>query len=384
MLIPRSSIGYMNQVFENVSQVNWEEAAALYASLRGAGVIVLNGEGRSKGALNIVCSEIAKMRGGKVVMDRADVGFPDRDMDGAAPILWERYGKLSLLVLSGSGRSLVPLVDAQKLALYITRTGRRREFSVDVVTSDPNSPLGRLGRDFGTCLTVKGREIDEDAVDTSAFKSVGILEDVFILGASLVLQAIAESLYTGRPYEIRERVQRLMNETNGVIEAFVGSDFTKTLVELLERRNLAFFAGLGSGREVGRMIAVRLGHVKRAIGDQVYVAGESSTPPPRAGDVLLVISYSGETEVVISWCRNFKKLGGTVLSIVGRSNTTLESLSDHTFRIETNAEPGAPNDFYIKAAFATSPVPILLVERLQERGLKLPEYILRWYHSITG
>ncbi|MCS7094638.1 MAG: SIS domain-containing protein [Thaumarchaeota archaeon] len=384
MLIPKSTIGYMNQVFENVAEVNWDEAASLYSSLKAAGVIVMNGEGRSKGALSIICSEIAKMRGGKVIFDRGDVGFPDREMDGAAPILRDRYGQLSLLVLSGSGRSLVPLVDAQKLALYITKAGRRRDFSIDVVTSDPNSPLGRLGREFGTCMTIKGREIDEDAIDTSTFKSVGILEDVFILSASLVLQAIAESMYTGRPSEIRDRVQRLINETNGIIESFVGSDFMRTLVELLERRNLCFFAGLGSGREVSRMIAVRLGHVKRAIGDQVYVAGESSTPPPRAGDLLLVISHSGETEIVVSWCRNFKKLGGTILSVVGRSNTTLESLSDYAFRIQTNAEPGAPNDFYIKAAFATSPVPIFVVERLQERGLKLPEYILRWYHSITG
>jgi 6-phospho-3-hexuloisomerase len=384
LAVPKSSIGYLTQVYQNVSEVNWSEAEALYNSLRSAGVIIPDGEGRSKGALSIVCSEIAKMRGGKVVIDRADIGFPDRDVDGAAPILRERYGPVSLLIFSGSGRSLVPLVDAQKMALYITKTGRRRDYSIDVVTSDPNSPLGKLGRDFGTCLVVKGRELEEDSVDTSAFKSTGILGDVFILGASLVLQAIAEALYSGRPSEIRQRAERLMEETNAVVERFVNSDFLSQLINLLERRSLCFFAGLGSGREVARMTAVRMGHVKRAIGDQVYVAGESSTPPPRAGDLLVVISYSGETEVVASWCKNFKKLGGTIASILGRKGTTIESLSDMVFHIETNVEPGAPNDFYVKAAFATSPLPIFLIEKLQERGLRLPEYILRWYHSVTG
>ncbi|MEM0454950.1 MAG: hypothetical protein QXM81_03850, partial [Nitrososphaerota archaeon] len=133
MSIPKSSVGYLTQVYQNVSEVDWSGAEALYNSLRSAGVIIPDGEGRSKGALSIVCSEIAKMRGGKVVIDRADIGFPDRDVDGAAPILRERYGPVSLLIFSGSGRSLIPLVDAQKLALYITKSGRRRDYSIDVV-----------------------------------------------------------------------------------------------------------------------------------------------------------------------------------------------------------------------------------------------------------
>ena len=32
---------------------------------------------------------------------------------------------------------------------------------------------------------------------------------------------------------------------------------------------------------------------------------------------------------------------------------------------------------------AYTPLPVRLAERLEQRGLKLPEYILSWYHSVT-
>jgi len=37
----------------------------------------------------------------------------------------------------------------------------------------------------------------------------------------------------------------------------------------------------------------------------------------------------------------------------------------------------------MRAAYVLSPLPVKLVERLGEKGLRLPEYIIHWHHSLT-
>ena len=78
-----------------------------------------------------------------------------------------------------------------------------------------------------------------------------------------------------------------------------------------------------------------------------------------------------------------KQFNGTVLAITGKKESTLAKKSDLQIIIEEDVKPGAPRRFYTRAAFVLSPLPVRLVERLGQRGLKLPEYILSWYHSVT-
>jgi 6-phospho-3-hexuloisomerase len=380
-----SSMAFVNRIFQNLEQANRAEIEALYHDIMGAGVILPSGEGRSKGALSIACSEMAKMRGGKLVLDRGDIGFPGRNVIEAAPILKQRFGQVCLLINSGSGKSLMPLLDAQQLAMCIARDGNSRDFRIDVVTSDRDSPIGKLGARYGNVLLLKGREPDEAPTESKEFRTTGILEDMFILGTGVLFHSMAEALYAEAPADqVVARSKGLFAEIGSVVDQMVASDFFKSLVDALEQRHSCFFVGLGSGREVARMTAVRVGHVKRAMGDQIYVAGESNTPAPRAGDVLVVISHSGETEIVAGWCKNFKRMGALVSSVVGNPDSTIAAASDISFVIKGNGVEGRPNSFYVKTAFALSPLPIYLVERVAERGLRLPEYILRWHHSVTS
>lgn len=380
-----SNMTFVNRIFQNLEQANRAEIEALYHDIMGAGVILPSGEGRSKGALSIACSEMAKMHRGKLVLDRGDIGFPGRTMIEAAPILKQRFGEVCLLINSGSGKSMMPLLDAQQLAMYIAQHGNPRDFRIDVLTSERDSPIGKLGTKYGNVLVLKGREPDETPTESKEFRTAGILEDLFILGTGVLFQAIIEALNEEASADtVIGRSKQLFTEIGSVVDQIVVSDFFKSMVDALEQRRSCFFVGLGSGREVARMTAVRIGHVKRAMGDQIYVAGESNTPAPRAGDVLLVISNSGETEIVAGWCKNFKRMGATVASIVGNPDSTIAATSDLSFTIKGNGVEGTPNSFYIKTAFALSPLPIYLVEKVGERGLRLPEYILRWHHSVTS
>jgi 6-phospho-3-hexuloisomerase len=379
-----SSMTFVNRIFQNLEQAKRSEIEALYHDIKGAGVILPSGEGRSKGALSIACSEMAKMRGGKLVLDRGDIGFPGRNVIEAAPILRHRFGQVCLLINSGSGKSLMPLLDAQQLAMCIAQEGNSRDFRINVITSDRESPIGKLGTRYGNVLLLKGRERDEAPSESREFRTTGIMEDLFILGTGVLFQAIAEALYEdAQSDQVLARSKELFSEIGSLVDEMVGSDFFKSLVDALEQRHSCFFVGLGSGREVARMTAVRIGHVKRAMGDQIYVAGESNTPAPRAGDVLIVISHSGETEIVAGWCKNFKRMGALVASVVGNPDSTIAAASDLSFTIKGNGLEGRPNSFYVKSAFALSPLPIYLVEKVAERGLRLPEYILKWHHSVT-
>ena len=380
-----SSMTFVNRVYQNLEQTNPADIEALYHDIMGAGVVLPSGEGRSKGALSIACSEMAKMRGGKLVLDRGDIGFPGRNVIEAAPILKQRFGQVCLLINSGSGKSLMPLLDAQQLAMYVAENGNPRDFRIDVITSERDSPIGKLGTRYGNVLVLKGREPDEAPMESKEFRSTGILEDLFILGTGVLFQSIAEALYEEAPADrVVVRSKTLFTEIGSIVDQIVDSDFFKGLVDALEQRHSCFFVGLGSGREVARMTAVRVGHVKRAIGDQIYVAGEPNTPAPRAGDVLVVISHSGETEIVAGWCKNFKRMGALVASIVGNPDSTIAASSDLSFTIKGDGLKGRPNSFYVKTAFGLSPLPIYLVEKVAERGLRLPEYILRWHHSVTS
>jgi 6-phospho-3-hexuloisomerase len=384
-MVEEANIKYILTIFDNIRALNPKEVESLYYGLSSVRVIVPSGEGRSKGALSIACSEIAKMNKGKIILDRSDIGFPGRDLYEAAPSIRNKYGPMSLLINSGSGKALIPLIDAQKLGQYISETGNIRDYRIDVVTSDPESPIGKLGSRYGSVVNLKGQVTYENFSEIKEFRETGILTDIFELGSLVLYQAIAEAMSKDASADaIFSIIENIFKEIQEMLEDKNSVEFIKRIVDDLEKRSLCFMGGLGSGLEVARMTAVRIGHIKRVLGDAVYVIRDVNLPVPRPGDIFIVISYSGETEVVVGWCKNFKKMGGKVISVVGNKDSSIHSLSDYSYVINSPYIKGEPNRFYLKAAFLLSPLPLFLAERIEKRGLKLPDYILRWYHSIIS
>jgi len=97
----------------------------------------------------------------------------------------------------------------------------------------------------------------------------------------------------------------------------------------------------------------------------------------------ILLSFSGETKPVLIWCDVMKKFNGNVLAITGSKDSSLAKKADLKIILEEETKPGTPRRFYTRAAYVLSPLPVQLAERLAERGLKLPEYIISWYHSVT-
>ena len=376
-----SGVEYVERINNNLLKLTAESLRSLYNDLKTADCIVCGGSGRSLHSLNIAMSQIAMMKEPKVVITREDVGFPGRGMLDAASELEKRHNKIILLINSGSGKSDDPEHLAKELERYLDATGSTK-FTMGLITSNSKSSIAEIVKRHGHVVTLAGR-VKEALPSSDAYSQTGIMGDLFELGSLFLLQMITEAISEGSSVE---RVIELIAEEAPVLkeitENAVESEATKAVLEILERRSDVFLGGRGTAEEVAKMTAVRLFHIKKFLGDDVYIARGVNTPHPRAGDLEILISFSGRTKPVVGWCNRFRGLGGTVLSIVGHKDTNLEINSDFKILLEETVEKGTPRRFYMRAAYVLSCLPILLTERLNLKGLILPEYIFKWYHSV--
>jgi len=355
----------------------------LYEALKAADCVVCSGAGRSLYSLNAAMSQIALSQVGwrnKVVLTPDDPGFPGKSMYEAASDLERRYKRILLLMNSGSGYSDDPLVMAQDLARYIEEK-KSSKFSMGLMTSSLESPLAQITNQHGHVIQLKGRGKSKPSFE---YSETGMMGDIFELGTLSLLGMMIEAIFRNLD---SDEVFQLCNEEfekiGSIIDANLESETYTKLVDLLERRTNLFMGGKGTADQIAKMTAIRLFHIKSFMGDSVYVTRGVNTPHPRAGDLEILISFSGETKPVLIWCDVMKKFKGNVLGITGYKDSSLAKKSDLKIILEEETKPGTPRRFYTRAAYALSPLPVKLAQRLGHQGLKLPEYIISWYHSVT-
>ncbi len=377
-----SDIGYVNRIRDNLLSLKRKKLLPLYEDLKSVNCVVCGGSGRSLCSLNAAMSQIAMSQIGwrnKVVLTPDDPGFPGKNMYDAAAELERRFKRTLLLINSGSGLSEDPKAMAEDLARYI-EDKKTSKFSMGLVTSNMNSPLVKIVREHGHVVELKGRGKSKPSFE---YSEIGIMGDMFELGTLLLLcmvtEAISRNLQVDGVFQLCEEE---FAKVGSIIDSNVESETYKHLVDMLERRTNVFLGGKGTANEIVKMTGIRLFHIKGFLGDNVYTARGVNTPHPRAGDLEILVSFSGETKPVINWCDTFKKLNGIVLSITGTKKSTLAKKSDFQITLEETVKLGQPRRFYMRAAYVLSPLPVKLAERLSERGLKLPEYIINWYHSV--
>lgn len=345
--------------------------------------MICGGSGRSLYSLNTAMSQIALSQAGwrnKVVLTPDDPGFPGKSMYDAAHDLERRYKKTLLLMNSGSGYSDDPLVMAQDLATYIEEHKSTR-FSMGLLTSSYESPLAEVTKKYGTIVQLKGRGKSKPSFE---YSETGMMGDIFELGTLELLNSMIEAIF--RNLEVDDVFRLCIEEFEKIgemIDSNVSSETYTQLVDIMEKRTDVFLGGKGTANEVAKMTGVRLFHIKSFLGDNVYITRGVNTPHPRAGDLEILLSYSGETRPVIIWADVIKKFAGTVFAITGHRDSTLAKKADLKIILEEEAKPCTPRRFYTRAAYVLSPLPVKLAERLGERGLNLPEYIISWYHSVT-
>jgi D-arabinose 5-phosphate isomerase GutQ len=378
-----SNIGYVNKIRDNILSIRRKNLSPLYEDLKAADCVVCAGSGRSLHSLNAAMSQIALSQIGwrnKVVLTPDDPGFPGKNMYDAAADLQRRYKKTLLLINSGSGYSDDPLVMAQDLARYIEEK-KTSKFTMGLMTSSLESPLAQITRQYGHVVHIKGRGKSKPSFE---YSETGMMGDVFELGTLQLLCMMIEAIFRNLEAEdVFQLCKEEFEKIGAIIDANVESETYTQLVDLLEKRTNVFIGGKGTANEIAKMTGVRLFHIKSFLGDNVYVTRGVNTPHPRAGDLEILMSFSGETKPVIIWCNVMKKFNGAVLAITGTKDSTLAKKADLKIILEEEFKAGRPRRFYTRAAYVLSPLPVKLAEMLGQRGLKLPEYIISWYHSVT-
>jgi 6-phospho-3-hexuloisomerase len=301
-------------------------------------------------------------------------------MYDAAADLERRYKKTLLLINSGSGYSDDPLVMAQDLVKYIEEK-KTNKFSMGLFTSAYESPLAEIVSKHGQVVQLKGRGKSKPSFE---YSETGMMGDIFELGTLELLNSMIEAIF--RNLEVDDVFRLCVEEFEKIgdmIDSNVNSETYTQLVDLLEKRTNVFLGGKGTANEIAKMTGVRLFHIKSFLGDNVYITRGVNTPHPRAGDLEILLSFSGETRPVIIWADVIKKFAGTVFAITGAQDSTLAKKADLKIILPEEVKPSTPRRFYTRAAYVLSPLPVKLAERLRERGLNLPEYIISWYHSVT-
>lgn len=362
-------VGYINGAIQNVHNVKRDEFKRFFDVLAAADCIILLGEGRSQSALYIGMGQLDRE-----VRTFVDIDFPGRNILEAAPVLEQKYDRIVLLVNSGSGETTTPKIVVKQLAEYIERT-KSENFSIAAVVANPRSTIGRVAeKEYGHVVELHGREHVPN--DTDELLKHGIMNDVYELSSMLLFQKTKEAINEGKGVPaVFEKIDAESKVIGEFVDRFVCSEMYNEVIDRLETRSRITLGGIGPARNVAKMTAIRLQHVKRALGDEAYLAGPFA-PRPRACDILFFISWSGETESILKWSREQKEFGAYAYSIVGKESTL--SRESESFVIES-----APTTFYERATFALSPLPLHLVERLNQRGFRLPEYIMKWWqHSV--
>lgn len=92
----------------------------------------------------------------------------------------------------------------------------------------------------------------------------------------------------------------------------------------LARANRVFVAGAGRSGLVLRMAAMRLMH----LGLVVHVAGDTTTPAIREGDLLLVASGSGTTSGVVKAAETASKADARIVAFTANPGSPLAGLAD--------------------------------------------------------
>jgi len=122
--------------------------------------------------------------------------------------------------------------------------------------------------------------------------------------------------------------QLIIEKISGILEA-TDDTYDIKLTQLLDNAKRIFIAGAGRSKLVGNFFAMRLVHG----GYDVSVVGEIVTPSIKSGDLLIIISGSGETEQLIAFTKSAKKVGANIVLISAKSESTIGDLADAVFQV---------------------------------------------------
>jgi 6-phospho-3-hexuloisomerase len=145
----------------------------------------------------------------------------------------------------------------------------------------------------------------------------------------------------------RDAVIQIVDYVSKAIELISDSEKDSMIDLLLNARKEGrriFVVGAGRSGLVAKAFAMRLTHM----GFDVYVIGETITPPMRRDDILLAVSGSGRTKTVVAVAETARSIGARVIAITTYPDSPLGRVSDLVVRIPGRTKLAVEEDYIVR------------------------------------
>ena len=122
-----------------------------------------------------------------------------------------------------------------------------------------------------------------------------------------------------------ESIDYIQRKVKDILDK-ISQDDIDEVKKLFFSSNRIFVYGAGRSGLVAKAFAIRLVH----LGFQTFVIGETITTPVRRGDLVIIVSGSGETIPAVMTAEIAHNIGAKVVSITGKKKSGIAKYADIT------------------------------------------------------
>lgn len=138
-------------------------------------------------------------------------------------------------------------------------------------------------------------------------------------------------------------IEAILDNIRDAEEYLVEEDIAN-FIEIITTADNIFVTGAGRSGLAAKAFAMRLMH----LGLSSYVVGETISPAINAGDCILAISGSGETNTIVTAARISKKRGAKVLVLTSYPESSLGQLADGIIHVKGRTKVEVDDENYLK------------------------------------
>lgn len=138
-------------------------------------------------------------------------------------------------------------------------------------------------------------------------------------------------------------IEAIINNIHDAEEYLVEEDIAN-FIEIITTADNIFVTGAGRSGLAAKAFAMRLMH----LGLSSYVVGETISPAINAGDCILAISGSGETNTIVTAAKISKKRGAKVLALTSYPESSLGQLADGIIHVKGRTKVEVGDENYLK------------------------------------
>ena len=138
-------------------------------------------------------------------------------------------------------------------------------------------------------------------------------------------------------------IEAILENIHDAEEYLIEEDIAK-FIEIITTADNIFVTGAGRSGLAAKAFAMRLMH----LGLSSYVVGETISPAINAGDCILAISGSGETNTIVTAAKISKKRGAKVLALTSYPESSLGQIADGIIHVKGRTKVEVDDENYLK------------------------------------